>query len=99
MCSVPDQSSSSCEFSDKVCPRFHGRFNYAVYREAAILWVELTLLPAIKHATAIIDLFQGEAKRAAKTLEREANCKDRGVDLILERLDKAYAADKSNQLD
>lgn len=90
---------SACEFSDKVPPRFDGHTDYASYREDVSLWVNLTTLPPAKHGPAIIGRLQGEAKTAAKTLSTEEICREGGASLILERLDKAYAIDKTNQLD
>ena len=95
---VADQQSA-CEFSDKVPPRFDGHTDYASYREDVSLWVNLTTLPPEKHGPAIIGRLQGEAKTAAKTLSTEEICRDGGADRIIERLDKAYAIDKTNQLD
>ena len=54
---------------------------------------------ASKQGPAIIGRLHGEAKTAAKTLDTDEVCAAGGVDLILERLDKAYAVDVSNQLD
>lgn len=87
------------EFSDKVPPRFDGHNNYASYREDVSLWVNLTTLPREKHGPAIIGRLQGEAKTAAKTLSTAEICRPEGIDLVLQRLDKAYAIDKTNQLD
>ena len=93
----PDQPSSG--FSDKIPPSFDGHTNYASYREDVKLWSKLTSLSPAKHGPAIIGRLLGEAKTAAKTLSIDDICGDKGVSLILERLDKAYAVDKSNQLD
>ena len=96
----PTQNQSTvCEFSDKIPPRFDGHGNYAAYREDVELWEKLTTLSADKRGPAIIGRLHGEAKTAAKTLDTDKICGDGGVKLILERLDKAYAVDKANQLD
>lgn len=96
----PDaDSSASCEFSDKIPPRFNGHGNYASYREDVVLWTNLTTLPSIKHGPAIVGRLQGEAKTSAKTIKVDVICAEGGVEKILERLDKAYAVDKTNQLD
>ena len=94
----PDQSASN-EFSDKVPPRFDGHGDYASYREDVKLWTNLTTLSTTKHGPAVVGRLHGEAKTAAKTLSTEEICREGGVELILERLDKAYAVDKTNQLD
>lgn len=91
--------SSVCKFSDKVPPRFDGHGDYAAYRDDVGLWVKLTSLPSDKQGPAIVGHLHGEAKIAAKTLDNARICADGGVDLILERLDKAYAVDNSNRLD
>ena len=93
----PDQSTAG--FSDKIPPTFDGHGNYASYREDVNLWANLTSLPSAKHGPAIIGRLLGEAKTAAKTLSIEEICGEKGVSLILGRLDKAYAVDKANQLD
>ena len=64
-----------------------------------ILWKNLTTLPSAKHGAAIVGRLQGEAKTAAKTISADQICSERGIQLILERLDKAYAIDKTNELD
>ena len=93
----PDQASIG--FSDKIPPSFDGHANYASYREDVNLWSKLTSLVANKHGPAIVGRLSCEAKTADKTLSPDDICGDKGVTLILERLDKAYAVDKSNQLD
>lgn len=95
---VADQAAT-CEFSDKIPPRFDGHGDYSSYREDVVLWTKLTTLPAEKHGPAVVGRLHGEAKTAAKTLPAESICKEGGVDLIMKRLDKAYAIDKTNQLD
>ena len=91
--------SIDCEFSDKIPPRFDGHGYYASYGEDVTLWTNLTTLPASKHGPAIIGRLQGEAKTTAKTIQAERICREGGVELTLERLDKAYAIDKTNQID
>lgn len=63
------------------------------------MWVNLTSHCDIKDGAAIVGHLYGVAKTAAKTLDIEAICKDRGVDLILKRLDEDYAVDKLRQLE
>ena len=91
--------SNSCDFSEKIPPRFNGHGDYASYRDDVILSKNLTILPSAKHGAAIVGRLQGEAKTAAKTISADQICSKRGIELILERLDKAYAIDKNNQLD
>ena len=52
-----------------------------------------------KHGPAIIGRIQGEAKTAPKALSIDEICGGKGISLILEPLHKAYAVEKSNQLD
>lgn len=52
-----------------------------------------------KQGPAIIGRLTGEAKHAAKTLDIDTICTERGTALLLERIDKAYAVDKAGQLD
>lgn len=93
-----DQEIAS-EFSNKIHPRPNGYGDYASYRKNVTLWTNLTTLPAIKHVQTIIGCLQGEAKTAAKMIEVELICRERGVELILGQLDKTYAVDNTNQLD
>lgn len=52
-----------------------------------------------KHRPVVPGSVHDEFKTAAKTLKSDPNCSDRGIDLILKRLDEAYAIDESNQVD
>lgn len=61
--------------------------------------MNLTTLPSEKHGPAIVGRLLEEAKTAAKTLDTDAICRPGGATLISELLDKAYAMDKTNQLD
>lgn len=56
-------------------------------------------LPANKHGPTVIGRFQGEAKTVDKTIETAEIYREGGFQLILKRLDKAYAVDKTNKLD
>lgn len=58
----------------------------------------LTALPALTDRTATVGRLHVEAKAAANILSRQAIRNEGAVDLILERLSKAYAVDKRNQL-
>lgn len=87
------------EFSDNIPPRFGGHNDYGSYLEDVSLWVNLATLPFEKHGPAIIGCLQGDAKTTGKTLSTQQICRPSGVVLIFERLDKAYAIDKTNQLD
>ena len=64
-----------------------------------ILWKNLTTLPSAKHGATIVGRLQGEAKTAAKTIWANEICSECDIELILERLYKAYSIDKTNQLD
>ena len=92
-------NATTCEFSDKIPPRFDGHMDYTSYREDVTLWTNLTSLPTRKHGPAIIGCLSGEAKTAAKTVSATDICGEEGVSKILERLDKAYAVDQTNRLD
>lgn len=85
---------TSCEFSDKIPPWFDGHSDYGTYRDDVKLWMNFTILPALKHRPVIVGRLLGEAKSAAKTLSTETICKYGGMDVILERLERAYAVDK-----
>ena len=86
-------------FSDKVPPRFNGHGNYATYRKDIKLWMKITSFDCTKHGPAIIGCLFGEAKTAAESLDLDDICLSDGAALILARLEKAYAIDKTNQLD
>lgn len=91
--------SADCKFLDKIPPRFDGDDDYASYCEDITLWTNLTTLPANKHGPAVIGRVHGKAKTVAKTFSAEIICRETGITLILQRLDKGYAIEKTNQLD
>lgn len=82
--------STSCEFSDQVSPRFDQHGDYGWYHDNGRLGMVLTTLRAFNHRPAIVGRLHGEAKSADKTLSTEPLWKEGDVELILERLDKAY---------
>lgn len=96
----PDlEQSAHSELSNKIPSRLDGHGDYRLYREDVTLCTNQTTRPTNKHWIAAIGPLYGKARTTAKTLEARDICSHRGVKLILKRLDKAYAIDKSNQLD
>lgn len=86
-------------FSDKDPSRFDVHDNYLPYHMDITVWTKLTNLSKDKHGPVIIGRQYGEAKASAKTIDAELLCSEGGADLILARLDKAYAVDTENQID
>lgn len=86
------------EFSENVPPLFNCHREYAVYHDDIELCPNLTLLLSSKHRPAILGHLQSEAKTAAKRIPTEDLCCESGMKLILKRLDKEYAVDKTNKL-
>eukprot|EP00171_Calliarthron_tuberculosum_P023568 IDg23568t1 len=89
----------SSTFTDKVPPSFDGHSEYSVYRQGVELWTFLTTLDNKKHGPALIGRLSGEAKAAAKTIPIAEITSEGGVTTILQRLDKSYAINKTDQLD
>lgn len=98
MCPAGAQSISY-EFSDKIPPRFGWHDNYGPYHDKVKFWMNLTTLITLKYKPAVVDRLHCEEKSVAKKLYTEKLNKEGGVELILERLDKAYVVDKANKLD
>lgn len=86
------------KFSEKVPPRFDGHEAYEPYSEDIFLWVNLTTLPPAKHGAVVIGSLLGEEKYAAKTISTEETCREGGVEFLLQRLEKEYEIEETNQL-
>lgn len=78
---------------------FDGYDHYGSYSNEVKLWIDMTTRLTLKHVPEIVGCLYGEAEPAAKANSTEAICKEGGVDLILKCHDKAYAVDKTNQLE
>lgn len=92
-----DQSANT-EFSDQVPPRFDGHGNYVTCRENVRLRINPTSLPASKHRLAIVGHLHEEAKIPKRPLQPKVRMEG-SLGVIPERLDKAYAVGRTNQLD
>jgi len=90
---------STTAYTDKIPPSFDGLSNYQVYRQDVEFWLKLTSLEDEKQGSAIIARLAGEAKSSATSLGTEIIFSKTGVKSILEKLDKLYQIDKTDQLD
>lgn len=89
---------ANTKFSNKAASRFDGHDDYASNRDDFKLWINLATLSASKHGPNDVYCPQEEAKTAVKAPATKEIGTKGGVDLILERLGKAFAIDKTNQL-
>lgn len=95
-----ETSTPLSQFTDKTPPTFDGHtVEYSSYRDDVLLWSRLTTLPDTKQGPAIIGRLVGEPKKSAKSVNIDDICSEKGVEKILERLDKSYAIDATSQLD
>ena len=87
-------------FDGKRPPKWNGRNrSYEAWKEDIILWNELTDLESRKRAIAIIGQLDDEPKNLAKTLKTVDLCKDDGVKILLDFLDKSFALSADDRID
>jgi len=94
-----NSAKSTTAFTDKVPPSFDGQSNYQTFRKDVEFWLQLTSLDETKRGSALIARLSGEAKASATSLGTETIFSKTGVTSILEKLDKLYQLDKTDQLD
>jgi len=92
-------SGSSTSYTEKIPPYFDGHSSYRVYRADIEFWQQYTTLEETKRGVAIIARLAGEAKSSAVSIENDKIFSKTGVTEILEKLDKLYLVDKTDQLD
>lgn len=87
---------TDCEFLENVSPHLDGHSDYAAYRDDISFWTKLTSLPSKKHGHAIISRLKSETKTDVETIPTQDACCERVVELVVEKLEKAYAVDETN---
>ena len=95
----PEGSPTVSSFSEKLPPSFDGHSQHSLYRQDVEIWLCLTTLEKNRQGPAIVGRLSGEPKASAKSLGTAIIAAEDGAQKILEKLDKSYSVDETDQLD